>query len=266
VTLKVHLSKEQENTCVSVFSVADTGIGIKTEDIGKLFQDYTQLDAKANRNIEGTGLGLSITQRLISLMHGSISVESVYSVGSTFTVRLPIPRTTNEEIGLKTARELMSFTYKKGKTNKKDFKRSQIPPGKVLVVDDLDLNLVVAKGLLKHYGLKIDTATSGPEAIEKIRLAGLDLDTEKYDIIFMDHMMPKMDGIEATHIIRKELGTEYAKTVPIIALTANAVAGSREMFLQNGFNSFISKPIDLAQLDTELTKWIKKNPSTPKNV
>jgi CheY-like chemotaxis protein len=135
-----------------------------------------------------------------------------------------------------------------------------VPPGKVLIVDDLDVNLLVAKGLLKHYGLKIDTAISGVEAIDKVRAVENGPENEKYDLIFMDHMMPVMDGIEATHIIRGKLSSEYSKNVPIIALTANAIAGSKEMFLENGFNSFISKPIDIAQLDEELSRWIKEKP------
>ncbi|MDR2143166.1 MAG: response regulator [Treponema sp.] len=124
--------------------------------------------------------------------------------------------------------------------------------GKVLVVDDLQTNLDVMTGLLLPYGLKVDTAISGKEAIERIR--GEEV---KYDMIFMDHMMPEMDGTEATRYIRNEIGTDYARTVPIIALTANAIAGSREMFLEKGFNDFIPKPIDIKRLDTALNHWIK---------
>jgi CheY-like chemotaxis protein len=136
-----------------------------------------------------------------------------------------------------------------------------MPYGKALVVDDLQTNLDVMTGLLMPYGLKVDTAISGQEAVERIRSGEV-----SYDVIFMDHMMPGMDGTDATRIIRNEIDTDYARTVPIIALTANAIAGSREMFLENGFNDFISKPIDIKRLDTVLNQWIrdKQNEETLK--
>jgi CheY-like chemotaxis protein len=127
-----------------------------------------------------------------------------------------------------------------------------MPYGRVLVVDDVATNLDVAKGLMLPYGLTIDCVLSGPEAIDKIRAGQV-----KYDAIFMDHMMPGMDGIEATRIIRQEIGTEYAKTVPIIALTANALAGNEEKFLVSGFNAFIAKPIDIMRLDVILNQWVR---------
>ncbi|MDR1166053.1 MAG: response regulator [Deltaproteobacteria bacterium] len=258
VRLTIRAEREGAINVIS-FAVADTGIGVKPEDQAKLFLDYAQLDAKANRNIEGTGLGLSITQRLLKLMGGRVEVQSEYGAGSVFTVYIPLPIASDEVLGEGVADDLVSFRLTQAThLSKKEFKRSQVPPGRVLVVDDLDVNLLVAKGLLKKYDLKIDTAMSGPEAIRKIRETEEAPDDEKYDIVFMDHMMPAMDGVEATHIIREDLGSEYARTVPIIALTANAVEGSREMFLRNGFSSFISKPIDLRQLDFELAKWIKE--------
>jgi CheY-like chemotaxis protein/HPt (histidine-containing phosphotransfer) domain-containing protein len=131
-----------------------------------------------------------------------------------------------------------------------------MPYGKALVVDDLQTNLDVMTGLLMPYGLKVDTAISGQEAIERIRSG-----ETGYDVVFMDHMMPGMDGTEATRSIRNDIDTEYARSVPIIALTANAVAGSREMFLKNGFNDFISKPIDIKQLDSALNQWIRDKQS-----
>ncbi|MDR2459598.1 MAG: response regulator [Deltaproteobacteria bacterium] len=243
------------------FSVTDSGIGIKPKDLSRLFNEYAQLDSKANRNIEGTGLGLSITKKLISLMDGNITVESEYGKGSIFTVEIPLKMVGTATLGKEVAGELESLHYgsKKSKLSKKtNFSRSKLPPGRVLVVDDLDVNLLVAKGLLKHYGLQIDTAISGMEAIEKIKAVENGPEDQKYDIIFMDHMMPNMDGIEATNIIRNNLHSDYAKNVPIVALTANAIAGSKEMFLKNGFNSFISKPIDLVQLDEELIRWVKE--------
>ncbi|MDR2613099.1 MAG: response regulator [Deltaproteobacteria bacterium] len=244
------------------FTIEDTGIGIKGEDLPRLFRDYTQLDAKANRNIEGTGLGLSITGSLVSLMNGTVNVQSEYGKGSLFTVRLPLEAVGAETLGDEAAADLREGRWGRASgRSKKDFVRTKLPHGgRVLVVDDLDVNLLVARGLLKHYGLDIDTAVSGSEAIDKVRAAGNGPESGRYDIIFMDHMMPVMDGIEAARIIRADLGSDYARTVPIIALTANALTGSREMFLRHGFNSFISKPIDLVQLDEELARWIKAKP------
>ncbi|MDR1312914.1 MAG: response regulator [Deltaproteobacteria bacterium] len=251
-----------DGTAEVTFSVSDTGQGIRAEDLNRLFRDYAQLDAKANRNIEGTGLGLSITNSLVRLMGGRISVASVHGKGSAFTVALPLGVPGPEKLGAELAADLAAGRFAKAAArSKKDFVRTKLPPGRVLVVDDLDVNLLVARGLLKHYGLEIDTAVSGAEAIDKVRAAAVAPESERYDIIFMDHMMPVMDGIEATRAIRSDLGSDYPKRVPIIALTANALSGSREMFLQNGFDSFISKPIDLLQLDEELAKWIKGKPS-----
>ncbi|MDR1920719.1 MAG: response regulator [Candidatus Adiutrix sp.] len=245
------------------FTVSDTGVGIKHEDLTRMFNDYTQLNSAADRNIEGTGLGLAITKNLLRLMGGNITVESEYGSGSRFTVNLPLKMVGDEPIGLRTAEELTNYSDSKMRRRRKsNFVRSKIPPGRVLIVDDLDVNLMVAKGLLKSYGLAVDTAASGAEAIEKIRSAAQGPVLERYDMVFMDHMMPGMDGVEATRIIRREIASDYARAVPIIALTANALAGSREMFLENGFNSFLPKPINVAQLDRELSAWIKEKHST----
>jgi CheY-like chemotaxis protein len=130
--------------------------------------------------------------------------------------------------------------------------RAHIPYARVLVVDDVPTNLDVAKGMMKPYGMHIDCVTSGPAAIDLIRDA-----ENKYNAIFMDHMMPGMDGLEATRIIREEIGTEYARTVPIIALTANAIVGSEDMFLQNGFQAFLSKPIDIMRMDVIINHWVR---------
>jgi signal transduction histidine kinase/CheY-like chemotaxis protein len=251
-----------------VFSIGDTGVGIKPEDLPKLFSDYIQLDSKANRNIEGTGLGLSITKRLLELMNGTIAVESVYAKGSTFTVTIPLSAMSFDSIGAKTKEELENFSFGLKKSDEKaKFVRSVVPSGRVLVVDDLEVNLLVAKGLLRNYGLRVDTAASGQEAIDKIRQSGREDPENRYVLVFMDHMMPIMDGIEATKIIRNEIDTEYSRNLPIVALTANALAGAREMFLQNGFNSFLSKPINILDLDSELKKWITdKSAAAPKSV
>jgi CheY-like chemotaxis protein/anti-sigma regulatory factor (Ser/Thr protein kinase) len=233
--------------------VRDSGIGIKPEDMKKLFSEYNQVDTKSNRKIEGTGLGLSITKRLVELMDGSISVESEYGRGSLFTIRVRQKFVTDVPIGATVAKKLTEFHYLDSKRSRNTkLVRIDLSYARVLVVDDVQNNLDVAKGILKPYGMKIDCVTSGQAAIDLIRKAEV-----KYDAIFMDHMMPGMDGIEATHIIREEIGTPYAETVPILALTANAILGNEEMFLNNGFQAFLSKPIDILAMDAAIRLWVR---------
>jgi signal transduction histidine kinase/FixJ family two-component response regulator len=251
-TVRWSVGYERERDSVWLVStVSDTGAGIKPEDLPRLFSDYNRLEVISNRRLEGTGLGLAITKRLVEMMDGSIDVESEYGEGSTFRVRLRQGFVTDTPIGKGVAGNLQSLRYtvsKRGaRTNKPDLSYAR-----VLVVDDIPTNLDVVKGMLKPYKLKIDCALSGLEAIKKIR-AG----SPRYDAVFMDHMMPEMDGIEATRIIRRELDTDYAKELPIIALTANAVVGNEKMFLENGFQGFISKPIDIAKLETVLRRFVR---------
>jgi len=231
-----------------VFHVSDTGQGMTQEQVSKLWDDYSRFNLEANRTTEGIGLGMSITRSLIDAMNGEILLESEPGKGTLFTVRLPQGNVGAPALGNEAAERLRKFRSNfSAKTKKTQIKRESIPFGKVLVVDDMELNLYVVKGKLTPYGLKIDTATSGFEAIEKVK-------NNTYNIVFMDHMMPKMDGIEATREIRK-LGQKYEE-LPIIAITANAVSGVREMLLENGFNGFISKPIDTRELDEILKKWM----------
>ncbi|MDR1203893.1 MAG: response regulator [Peptococcaceae bacterium] len=253
VSLSVTSEKSEENT-VLIMAVSDTGIGIRREDIDRLFSEYVQLDAKANRKIEGTGLGLSITKRLLDLMNGTISVESEYGTGSTFTVRIPQTVTDASPIGAAAAEELNGLRFiTEHRDPAANLTRTRMPYARVLAVDDVPVNLEVAKGLLEPYGLTVDCVSGGREAIERVQTAD-----PRYDLILMDHMMPEMDGIETTQIIRNGIGTEYARTVPVIALTANALAGNDEMFIAHGFNDYISKPIDVARLDSVLNRWIQK--------
>jgi signal transduction histidine kinase/CheY-like chemotaxis protein len=236
-----------------VSTVKDSGIGIKKEDLQKLFSDYNQVDTKSNRAIEGTGLGLSITKRIVEMMDGSIDVQSTYMEGSTFTIRLRQDFVNDKVLGKKLADSLMRFTYTEKKRDKSQkMVRAQIPYARVLIVDDVSTNLDVAKGIMKPYGMTIDCVTSGQSAIDRIRSEDV-----HYDAIFMDHMMPEMDGIEATTIIREKIGTDYAKNIPIIALTANAIVGTDKMFLANGFQDFLSKPIDIIQMDEVINTWIR---------
>ncbi|MDR2952180.1 MAG: response regulator, partial [Treponema sp.] len=232
---------------IIVFRARDTGQGITEEHIGRLFEDFTRFNLNINRTVTGTGLGLSITKHLIDLMNGEITVESQPEKGSAFTVRLPQKRFGDALCGEETARRLREFDFHSAAIAKKTrIKREYMPYGKVLVVDDVKSNLFVAKGLLSAYGLQIDAIDNGADAVEKIKNGGA------YDVIFMDHMMPVMDGIEAARKIR---GLGYGR--PIIALTANALAGQSEMFMQNGFDGYIPKPIDSLKLNALLNELIR---------
>jgi signal transduction histidine kinase/CheY-like chemotaxis protein len=235
-------------TCV----MKDTGVGIKPEDLEKLFSSYNQVNTRANRNVEGTGLGLALAKRLVEMMDGTITVQSEYGKGSTFTARFRQGFVTDVPIGAEVVKNLKNRNFTETRLNTKaKFVRMCLPHVKVLVVDDIPVNLDVAVGMLKPYKMQVDCASSGPAAIEAIRDKKV-----TYDAIFMDHMMPEMDGLEAVRIIRQEIGTEYAKNVPIIAMTANAIVGNEEMFLNNGFQAFIAKPIDIILLDSVIRKII----------
>jgi PAS domain S-box-containing protein len=241
--------------------VKDSGIGISRENISKLFSDYQQVDMLRHRTVEGTGLGLSICKRLVQMMGGTIDVESEYGHGSKFLVRIRQGVTDPRPIGKEGADNLKNFRFLEGQSRKvKYVDYFPMPYGKVLIVDDVTTNLDVAKGMLAAYkGLLIHCVTSGRDAIELIRSAEI-----LYDVIFMDHMMPGLDGIETVEIIRNEIGSEYARTVPIVALTANAIVGNDKMFLENGFQAFLTKPIDVVKLDAVLRQFVrnKQSPET----
>jgi CheY-like chemotaxis protein len=232
--------------------VSDTGIGIKQKDLEKLFHDYTQLDMKSNRNIEGTGLGLFITRQMIEMMKGSVEVKSEYGLGSTFSFRLLQGSVNAAPIGKATVESLKSLDYVAARRDRhRNLVRSRLPYARVLVVDDVQVNLDVTRGMMKPYGMTVDCVTSGREAVDLVRRG------VKYDAIFMDHMMPEMDGIEALRIIRNEIGTKYAETVPVIALTANVIAGNEEMFFTAGFQAFLSKPINILRLNEVVNHWVR---------
>jgi len=241
--------EKQENSSfyMIIFRVTDTGQGMTTEQVNKLGDKFNRFNMEANRKTEGTGLGMNITMNLIQLMKGSINIESTPGLGSTFVVRLPQQSVSDDIIGKGLAENLMKMNLKNTtKIRNAQITQEFMPYGRVLVVDDVETNLYVVRGLMAPYGISVDTAASGFEAIEKIR------NGSSYDIIFMDHMMPRMDGIEATKIIR-DLGYKN----PIVALTANALAGQAEIFLKNGFDDYISKPIDIRQLNSALNKLIR---------
>jgi signal transduction histidine kinase/response regulator RpfG family c-di-GMP phosphodiesterase len=215
------------------FEIEDTGMGIRKENLAKLFNTFQRIETEKNRNVVGTGLGLSISKNFVEMMGGKILVESEYERGSVFRVIIPI--VLGDKAGIK---------------SKKISSKGHIlhaPGAKILVVDDNEFNIKVAVGLFGLFKIKVQTACSGKEAIDLVQ-------KDEFDIVFMDHMMPEMDGVEATAEIRK-LGGKY-KYLPIIALTANAVHGIREMFLSNGFFGFISKPIDMQEMFGILKEWL----------
>jgi PAS domain S-box-containing protein len=248
--IEFELSAErQENSSISVivFRVSDTGQGMTTEQVNQLGDRFNRFNMEANRKTEGTGLGMNITMNLIQLMKGNINIESTPGLGSTFTVRLPQERVNDDVIGAEMSANLMKLNLKNTtKMRNAQITQEFMPYGRVLVVDDVETNLYVATGLMAPYGLSVETALSGFEAIEKIRNGA------SFDIIFMDHMMPRMDGIEASKLVRS-LGYKN----PIVALTANALAGQAEFFVKNGFDDYISKPIDIRQLNNVLNKLIR---------
>jgi len=363
VSLSVRGELKSDNTVNLIMEVADSGKGIKEENIEKLFDEFSQFDLENNRGVEGTGLGLAITWNLINAMGGEINVSSEYGKGSTFTVILPQtflkpdkaasvenPREksvlvyerreiyrdsiirTMEDLGVScmmvsTSEEfyekLMSDEYpfvfvssalfqcvkeiysdfeSKSKivlvaefgktvtdqnvtvlytpiysipvanvlngvvnsfiinTGTEFIPRFVAPEAKILIVDDINTNLKVAAGLMLPYEMKVDLCASGHEAVQAVKSA-------YYDLVFMDHMMPEMDGVQATKLIRDlGEGDTYYKNLPIIALTANAVSGMKEMFLENGFNDFLSKPIDIDRMNTVLEIWIPKEKQIKENV
>ncbi|MCL1807548.1 MAG: ATP-binding protein [Oscillospiraceae bacterium] len=248
VRLSVSVEKDSSGTeAVLLINVKDTGQGMSKEQVDRLFDEYSRFNTAANRTTEGTGLGMSITRNLVHMMNGKILVESEPGVGSSFTVRLPQGKLADAVLGRELAENLQQFhTNIAAHMEKLQVEREYMPYGKVLVVDDVETNIYVAKGFLTPYGLKVDSADSGFEALEKVKSG------QVYDIIFMDHMMPVMDGMETTAKIR-----EMGYTNPIVALTADAVAGQSEMFLEHGFDGFISKPIEIPQMNDVLNRLIR---------
>ena len=224
------------------FEIQDTGIGIKEEDMEHIYESFQQLDMNINRKVEGTGLGLAITRNLVQLMGGDIQVESEYGKGTTFRVVMMQKVVTKETI--------KDNPITREALKKADMRMFESEGFRVLVVDDNIINRKVVVRMMEEYKFDIHEADSGKKAIE---LAG----ENKYDMILMDHMMPEMDGIEATGIIRTESQLNHDTTV--IALTANAIAGAKDMYMANGFQDFLAKPFERVQLHELLGKWIPSN-------
>jgi signal transduction histidine kinase len=213
------------------FDVQDTGIGIREEDAGKLFKPFEQLDTRKNRNVVGTGLGLAICYRLCQLMGGDLRLKSEYGAGSVFSVLIPYkPSAENVEGVLP-----------------EEVKEFSASGARVLVVDDIEINLDVVEAMLVSFDIRVDPVKTGEEALKLIQ-------DRVYDLVFMDHMMPEMDGIETTRRIRA-LGGKF-EDIPIIALTANVINGAELMFLENQFNDLLGKPIEFASLNACLRKWL----------
>ncbi|MCL2293808.1 MAG: ATP-binding protein [Spirochaetes bacterium] len=252
IELTVDCIKDGEKAVWMEIAVSDTGTGIREEDMKKIFFDYYQAETKINRKVPGTGLGLPITKKLAELMDGEITAESEYGKGTLFRVRIRQLLAGNTTIGYDAAESLRKFQYAEDTraVANKQLVRPDLSFARVLVVDDMQTNLDVAAGLLRKYKMQIDCVLSGQEAIELIRRG-----EPVYNAIFMDHMMPVMNGIEAADAIRS-LDTEYAQKIPIIALTANAIHGTADIFFAHGFQAFISKPVNIMRLDSVIRKWI----------
>ena len=224
--------------------VADTGIGIREEDLSKLFHNFERLDLNENRNVEGTGLGLAITHRLVTQMNGQIEVESEYGIGSTFTISLPQGIMNDSPIG--------DFQGKyQSEMKKKPYRYREsfvAPDAKVLVVDDTSMNLLVISKLLKKTHIQVATCLSGKECLYMIQ-------KEHYDVILLDHMMPGMDGVETLRTF-KNMYNHKCQDTPVIALTANAIVGVHEMYMREGFDDYLSKPVEGSQLEEMIKKYI----------
>ena len=243
VTFAIKEVSRQDNSIDIYFGVKDTGIGIKPEDMENLTVSFKRLDEERNRNIEGTGLGIPIVMKLLELMDSKLEVSSVYGKGSNFAFVLRQGIVDDEPIG--DYKRRIKHTYKR--RNKYTF--PSMPTADILVVDDYEMNLVVAKNLMKVYDFTPDLVESGREAIT---LAS----EKKYDIIFMDHMMPGLDGIETVEMMHKQ-GILKDDTA-VIALTANAIAGAKEYYISNGFNDYLTKPINADSLEDMLLRYVPK--------
>ncbi len=240
VQLTISVSERSEKELKIFVAVKDTGIGIREEDMEKLFESFSRLDETRNRNIEGTGLGMAIVTKLLELMNSKLDVQSVYGIGSTFSFEIVQGIADSTPIGkVRDRRAAVQIGEKR--------KRPVFPDAKVLVTDDNEMNLKVAKNLLKLFGIKPDLASSGEQTIEIMR-------KKHYDIVFLDHMMPKMDGIETLKRLRENFLIP-ADTV-MTALTANAVNGAKEKYLKAGFDDYLSKPIETDALEEKLARYL----------
>lgn len=246
VTFSLSYEALTENRIILVIAVRDTGMGIREEDLEKLFQSFTRLEEKRNRNIEGTGLGLNLTKNLVDMMEGEIFVESTYGEGSCFTARIPQTVVNAEPMGDFEQRYQQFLTSLE--TSRQAF---VAPDALILVVDDAEMNLKVMTGLLKKTRIQIDTAKSGMECLQYVK-------EKRYDLIFLDHMMPEMDGIETLQQMKGLSGNKNTDT-PVIMLTANATRDAREEYIRLGFTDYLSKPFKEERLQEMLKTYLAEN-------
>ncbi len=245
VTFGVSAKWKGEDQIHLSFEVRDTGAGIRQEDLENLFSSFKRLELEKNRHIEGTGLGLNIAKSLVEQMKGSISVDSKYGKGSTFVVTIP------QKVVDKTPIDNVEEAVRKLRSeNMKPEQRFVAPRARILVVDDNKMNLTVIGALLKRTKMQVDFADSGMKCLEMTK-------QQSYDIILMDHMMPEMDGIETLQKLREDVENPNQKAV-VVALTANAIAGCREMYLEHGFDNYCSKPVKAEVLDTLLVQHLQE--------
>ena len=245
VTLDVNYKNIDDEKIYLIVSVVDTGIGIKEEDLKKLFSAFERIEEKRNRTIEGTGLGMNITQRLLSMMGTQLEVASIYGKGSTFKFKIEQKIMNTEPLGD------FQEDYKRSLNQHKEYHETfTAPDARILVVDDTVMNLTVIKGLLKQTKIKVDTALNGADCISIVA-------KNKYDIIFLDHRMPGMDGIETLKIMQKMTSSPNINT-PVISLTANAISGAREHYISVGFQDYLTKPINSSQLENLIMTYLPK--------
>ena len=238
--IKLKVTKEIKGNNVTLnFRVSDTGYGIKKEDYDKLFEKFSRLNSATTNEIEGTGLGLVITKKYVDLIGGKIWFESEYGVGTTFYVEVTQRIIDASPIG----------DIREVRNQQKDINFLDCTGKRIMIVDDNRLNLKVAEKILQSYNFTIDAVASGKECVYKVK------EGQHYDMIFLDHMMPEMDGLEVVHILKK---LEDYEIPPVVALTANAITGVREMYLKEGFDEYLPKPINMFELNKIINKYFNK--------
>lgn len=243
VSLDISGASIEDDSVLLKIMISDTGRGIKEEDLSSLFDAFARVDEKKNKTIEGTGLGLALVKNLVEAMNGTISVDSIYGKGSTFIIEIPQKKYDNVSVANAKTEE---------KKEKEDINKTALftaPTAKILVTDDVKVNLTVVKSLLKRTEIKVTAVLSGKDCIEALK-------ANDYDVIFLDHLMPQMDGIETLEIIKRD---KLADDTPIIVLTANVIAGAKEQYLAHGFNDYLTKPIKSEDLEEMLLKYIPES-------
>ena len=245
VTLDIQCKSQENGHAQILYSVTDTGMGIKKENLPFLFSAFKRVDEEKNRYIEGTGLGLSIVKQLVELMHGELAVNSVYTKGSTFVITLPQEIVGKDSIGMLNLEERHELNVRQ------HYKQSyEAPKARVLIVDDNETNLMVAEKLLRDTKVTIDTVSAGKQCLKETL-------QNRYDVIFIDHLMPEMDGIECLHEIRKQIGGLNQNT-PIVVLTANAGGENQALYRREGFDGYLLKPVSGVQLESELLRHLPR--------